>query len=88
MKAVGETLGKLQDDNSTQLRQLATLPIFDKSSLSIIDRNERRTMAELINMLSQISQADNKNLQICHIRYKVAIKLLAEEYCGEILKVA
>ena len=88
IETVGETLGKLQDDNSMQLRKLATIPVFDKSSLSIIMRNERRAKAELINMFSKISKVDNKNLQICLTCNNVANKLLAEEYCGEILKVA
>jgi len=83
----GETLRKLREENSMPLRKLAALLDLDQSTLSKIERNERRANAELINKLSDIFKIDKKTLQISFMSDKVAYELLEEENPRDILEV-
>ncbi|MDO8930495.1 MAG: helix-turn-helix transcriptional regulator [Bacteroidota bacterium] len=87
IKTFGETLRKLREENSMPLRKLAALLDLDQSTLSKIERNERRANTELINKLSDIFKIDKKNLQISFMSDKVAYELLEEENPRDILKV-
>jgi transcriptional regulator with XRE-family HTH domain len=88
IKTFGETLRKLREENSMPLRKLAALLDLDQSTLSKIERNERRANAELINKLSDIFKIDKKSLQISFLSDKVAYELLEEENPRDILEVA
>jgi transcriptional regulator with XRE-family HTH domain len=84
----GETLRKLREDNSMPLRKLAALLDIDQSTLSKIERNERKANTDLIDKLSRIFKADKKELQISFVSDKVVYELLDEESSIDILKVA
>lgn len=84
----GETLRKLRGDNSMPLRKLAALLDIDQSTLSKIERNERKANPDLIDKLSKIFKADKKELHISFVSDKVVYELLDEESSIDILKVA
>lgn len=84
----GETLRKLREEHSMPLRKLAALLDIDQSTLSKIERNERKANPDLIDKLSKIFKADKKELHISFVSDKVVYELLDEESSIDILKVA
>jgi len=84
----GETLRKLRTGDGMPLRELAALLDIDQSTLSKIERSERKANAGLIEKLSKIFKADKKELHISFISDKVAFELLDDESSIDILKVA
>ncbi len=84
----GETLRKLREDDGMPLRKLAALLDIDQSTLSKIERNERKANPEMIDKLSKIFKADKKELNISFVSDKVVYELLDEEGSIDILKVA
>ena len=84
----GETLRSLREKEGMPLRKLAALLDIDQSTLSKIERNERRANSDLIEKLSKIFKADKRELHISFISDKVAYELLDEESSYDILKVA
>lgn len=84
----GETLRKLREHDGMPLRKLAALLDIDQSTLSKIERNERKANPDLIEKLSRIFKTDKKELHISFISDKVAYELLDEESSIDILKVA
>lgn len=84
----GETLRKLREDGGMPLRKLAALLDIDQSTLSKIERDERKANTDLIDKLSRIFKTDKKELHISFISDKVAYELLDEESSIDILKVA
>jgi len=81
----GERVRKLREQADMPLRKLAALLDIDQSTLSKIERGERKPNTELIEKLSAIFSIDKKELQISD---KVAYEVLSEEYSQEILKLA
>jgi transcriptional regulator with XRE-family HTH domain len=84
----GETLRKLREDDGMPLRKLAALLDIDQSTLSKIERSERKANPDLIEKLSRIFKTDKKELHLSFISDKVAYELLDEESSIDILKVA
>lgn len=84
----GETLRKLREDDGMPLRRLAALLDIDQSTLSKIERNERKANPDLIDKLSKIFNADKNELHISFVSDKVVYELLDEESSIDILKVA
>lgn len=84
----GETLRKLREDDGMPLRKLAALLDIDQSTLSKIERNERKANPDLIDKLSKIFKADKNELHISFVSDKVVYELLDEESSIDILKVA
>jgi transcriptional regulator with XRE-family HTH domain len=88
LQTFGETLRKLREDNAMPLRKLAALLEIDQSTLSKIERNERKANPDLIDKLSKIFKANKKELHISFVSDKVVYELLDEESSIDILKVA
>ena len=84
----GEKVRKLREKADMPLRKLSALLDIDQSTLSKIERGERKPNTELIDKLSSIFSVDKKELQISYVSDKVAYEILSEEYGSEILKVA
>lgn len=84
----GETLRKLREGSGMSLRKLAALLDIDQSTLSKIERNERKANPTLIDKLSKIFKTDKKELHISFVSDKVVYELLNEESSIDILKVA
>lgn len=87
-KTFGETLRQLREENEMPLRKLAALLDIDQSTLSKIERNERKANADIISKLTKIFKIDKKPLQISFLSDKVAYELLDEEYGVEALQAA
>jgi transcriptional regulator with XRE-family HTH domain len=88
IQTFGETIRKLREDNGMPLRKLAALLDIDQSTLSKIERNERKANAAIINKLTKIFKINKKDLQINFLSDKVAYELLDEEFGAEALQVA
>lgn len=88
VESFGEILRRTREENQMPLRKLAALLDIDQSTLSKIERNERKANSELIDKLSTIFQVDKKKLHICFISDLVAYELMNEESPKDILKVA
>lgn len=88
IQTFGETIRKLREDNDMQLRKLAALLDIDQSTLSKIERNERKANADIIDKLTKIFKVAKKDLQINFLSDKVAYELLDEEFGSEALLLA
>lgn len=88
IQTFGETIRKLREDNDMPLRKLAALLDIDQSTLSKIERNERKANADIIDKLTKIFRVEKKDLQINFLSDKVAYELLEEEFGVEALQVA
>lgn len=88
LQTFGETLRKLREDNVMPLRKLAALLDIDQSTLSKIERNERKANPDLVDKLSKIFKIDKRELHISFVSDKVVYELLDEESSIDILKVA
>lgn len=84
----GERVRKLREQADMPLRKLAALLDIDQSTLSKIERGERKPNAELIEKLSAIFSIDKKELYISFISDKVAYEVMSQEYSQEILRLA
>lgn len=87
-KTFGETLRQLREENKMPLRKLAALLDIDQSTLSKIERNERKANADIIDKLTKIFKVEKKGLQINFLSDRVAYELLEEEFGVEALQVA
>lgn len=88
VETFGEKVRKLRGDNKMPLRKLAALLDLDQSTLSKIERNERKANFNLIDKLSKIFKVNKKELQISFLSDKVASDLLEKEFGEEVLQVA
>lgn len=88
IQTFGETIRKLREDNDMPLRKLAALLDIDQSTLSKIERNERKANADIIEKLTKIFKVAKKDLQINFLSDKVAYELLDEEFGSEALLLA
>lgn len=88
IQTFGETIRKLREGNDMPLRKLAALLDIDQSTLSKIERNDRRGNEEIINKLSKIFKIEKRELQICLLSDKLAYEVLDEEYGSEALHLA
>jgi HTH-type transcriptional regulator, competence development regulator len=88
METFGEKVRKLREDNEMPLRKLAALLDIDQSTLSKIERGERKANTVLIEKIAKVFKVDKKELQVCFLSDKVAYELLEEEYGKEVLQVA
>lgn len=88
VETFGETLRKMREGNKMPLRKLAALLDLDQSTLSKIERNERKANSIIITKLSNIFKVERNTLQISFISDKVAYELLEVENPKVILKAA
>jgi transcriptional regulator with XRE-family HTH domain len=88
IQTFGETIRKLRESNDMPLRKLAALLDIDQSTLSKIERNDRRGNEDIINKLSKLFKIEKRELQICLLSDKLAYEVLDEEYGSEALHLA
>ena len=84
----GETLRNLREENKMPLRKLAALLDIDQSTLSKIERDERKANFDIITKVSRIFHISRKSLHIDFISDKLAYELVDEENPLDILRVA
>jgi len=88
IETFGEKIRTLREENNMTLRKLAALLDLDQSTLSKIERSERKANAEMIERLSKIFKINKKELQVSFVSDLVAYNLLEEKFGKEILQVA
>jgi transcriptional regulator with XRE-family HTH domain len=88
VETFGEKIRTLREQNEMPLRKLAALLDLDQSTLSKIERGERKANADMIERLAKIFKVNKKELQVSFVSDQVAYNLLEEEFGKEILEVA
>ena len=88
METFGEYIRKLRDNEKMPLRKLAAALDIDQSTLSKIERNERRPTKEMAPVLAKVFKLDEKELKVKFLSDKVTYELKDEDVGLDALKVA
>jgi HTH-type transcriptional regulator, competence development regulator len=88
IETFGEMLRRFREDKSLPLRKLAAQLDIDQSTLSKIERNERRPSTDLIDKISLIFDISTKDLKVAFLSDQLAYKVIKEDFGAEALKVA
>lgn len=86
--SIGETLRKLREESKLPLRKIAHQLDIDQSSLSKIERNEKRATKEQIIKLAEIYKVEEQELLLQFNSDNVVYEIKEEENPEKILKVA
>lgn len=86
--SIGETLRKLREESKLPLRKIAHQLDIDQSSLSKIERNEKRATKEQIVQLAKIYKVDEQELLLQFNSDNVVYEIKEEKNPEKILKVA
>jgi len=84
----GEYIRKLREEEEMPLRKLAAALDLDQSTLSKIERNERRPTKEMVPLLAKTFKLDKNQLMIGYLTDKITYELADEEVGLEALKAA
>lgn len=84
----GEIIRKLRKENNLPIRKIAALLDTDQSTLSKVERNERRAKKEWIKRLAKFYKIDEKELWVAYLSDKVIHEVSEEKYGIDALKVA
>jgi len=84
----GPYIRNLREAEQMPLRKLAAHLDIDQSTLSKIERNERKLSIEAIPKLAEVFKLDYKQLKIKFLSEQVLNYLGDEEFSIEVLKVA
>jgi transcriptional regulator with XRE-family HTH domain len=83
----GEIIRELREQNNMPLRKLAAQLDIDQSTLSKIERSERKANSNLVEKIAIIFKVSNRDLQVNFLSDKVANELLEEEFGVEALHI-
>lgn len=86
--SLGTQIRNLREKEEMPLRKLAALLEIDQSTLSKIERNERKANLQIIEQISKIFQVNEKELLINFYSDIVSYEIEEEINFAEILKVA
>lgn len=84
----GEHLRNLRENQNLTLKTVAESIGIDTSLLAKIERNERQPTKQIIKLVSEFFNCDEKQLIINFLSDQIAYKILDEEADVSILKVA
>ncbi len=84
----GEHIKRLREEHKLPIRKVASVLDLDPSTLSKIERGERNANKEMLPLLAELFNEDEKTLKLILFSDKVAYQILGEENTNEILKVA
>jgi transcriptional regulator with XRE-family HTH domain len=87
-ESFGKHIKKLRDQHKLPIRKVASVLDLDPSTLSKIERGERKANKEMIPLLAELFNEDEKKLSIILFSDKGAHQIFEEENPNEILKVA
>lgn len=79
IETFGEKLRTLRENKNMPLRKLAALLDIDQSTLSKIERDDRKPTHDLIDKISRNFNINKKELLITYLSDKVACELMEEE---------
>lgn len=88
LDSIGTQIRKLREEAEMPLRKLAALLDIDQSTLSKIERDERRANTQMIDQIAKIFKADKEKLLIAFYSDVVAYEIQEEKAFSEILQVA
>jgi len=86
-ESFGEHIKKLREEHKLPLRKVASVIDLDPSTLSKIERGERTANKEMLPLLAELFNEDEKILGLIFFSDKVAYQLMEVENPKEILKV-
>jgi len=87
LDSIGEQIRKLREKAEMPLRKLASLLEIDQSTLSKIERGERKANIQIIEQIAQIFSLDKKELLVNFYSDIVSYEIGDENTYSEILKV-
>jgi transcriptional regulator with XRE-family HTH domain len=87
-ESFGVHIKRLREEHKLPLRKVASVLDLDPSTLSKIERGERTANKEMLPLLADLYNKDEKELSLILFSDKVAYQLMGEENPNEILKVA
>jgi transcriptional regulator with XRE-family HTH domain len=85
---IGSQIRILREESEMPLRKLAAMIDIDQSTLSKIERNERRVTIEIIDKISEIFQVNKRDLMICYYSDLIVNQIECENDYSEILQTA
>lgn len=88
METFGEYIRKLREEEGMPLRKLAAALDIDQSTLSKIERNDRRPTKDMVARLAKTFKLDKKQLMIRFLSDRITYELADEDVGLEALKVA
>jgi len=87
-ESFGEHIKRLREEHKLPLRKVASVLDLDPSTLSKIERGERTANKEMLPLLAELFNDNEKELSLILFSDKVAYQIIEEENPNEILKVA
>jgi len=87
LDSIGVQIRKLREKAEMPLRKLASLLEIDQSTLSKIERGERKANIQIIEQIAQIFSLDKKELLVNFYSDIVSYEIGDENTYSEILKV-
>jgi transcriptional regulator with XRE-family HTH domain len=88
LDSIGTQIRKLREEAEMPLRKLASILDIDQSTLSKIERDERRANTRMINQIAKIFKADKEKLLIAFYSDVVVYEIQEEKAFSEILQIA
>ncbi|MBW6484161.1 MAG: helix-turn-helix domain-containing protein [Vicingaceae bacterium] len=88
LDSIGTQIRKLREEAEMPLRKLAALLDIDQSTLSKIERDERRANTQMIEQIAKIFKTDKEKLLIAFYSDVVVYEIHQESSFSEILQVA
>ncbi len=88
LDTIGTQIRQLREENEMPLRKLAALLDIDQSTLSKIERDERKPNAQIIEQIAKIFMKDKEMLLVAFYSDIVAYEIQEENLFSEILQVA
>jgi len=88
LSSIGNQIRKLREDAKMPLRKLAALLDIDQSTLSKIERDERKPNAQIIGKIAKIFKTNKNRLLVAFYSDLVVYEIRGENTYSEILQVA
>ena len=88
LDSIGTQIRKLREEAEMPLRKLAASLDIDQSTLSKIERDERKPNAQMIEQIAKIFKTNKKDLLVTYYSDLVALEIQEENSFSEILQVA
>lgn len=88
VETFGEKIRNLREGKQMPLRKLAAALDIDQSTLSKIERNERKPNDEVIKKIASVFSIKEEELSVCFLSDKVACELIDAKRSSDILKIA
>lgn len=87
-QSFGEYIRQLREERKMPLRKLAAILDIDQSTLSKIERNERKATSNLVPLLAKTFGLEYKYLKVKFLSDQIVNYLRVEDFPLEVLKVA